>query len=222
MVLSVSSNTYFALQNARKTGIVPRDFVWIRALNTSTDAIETIGLWNGEVPVSVAVIKPSDGTTVTRTYQPMAGLMAVPAIPATMKLEVRSARLTFSSLSPAVINAVLVYNPKNQPIEIHRGLFDPATMNLVDPAWCRFDGLVNRAPVKRAKIGNDGQVQIECQSHSRNLTFGNPAKLSDEFFKRRGGDGSGRYLDIVPKIVWGQEVIVHENDKKPKERFHRP
>lgn len=219
MVISVPSNTYAALQAARTKGIVPRDFVWIAGLNTSTDEIEHIGLWTGDVPVTVQVTRPSDGATVTRTYQGIGARLQVPAIPSSMKLEVRTIRITISGLSEEVINAVLVYNPKQQPIEVHRGLFDPSTMNLVDPAWCRFDAFVNRSPVTRPKAGNDGRVQIEAQSHARNLTMGNPAKLSDEFFKRRGGDGSGRYLDVVPKVVWGQKDIVHESEKKPKQRY---
>jgi hypothetical protein len=219
MVLSVPANTYAALQNARTNGIVPRDFVWIEALNTATDEIEHIGLWNGDVPVTVPVIKPSDGTTVNRVYQGIGARLQVPSIPSSMKLEVRTIRIVVSGLSPEIINAVLVYQPKQRPIEVHRGLFDPATMNIVDPAWCRFDALINRCPVTRPKAGNDGRVQIEAQSHARNLTMGNPAKLSDEFFQRRGGDGSGRYLDVVPKVVWGQEIVVHESHKKPRQHF---
>ena len=221
MVMSVPVNTYNALQNAHLNGVVPRDFVWISALNTTTDLIENIGLWSGSVPVTVNVIQPSDGATVSRVYQGLAGLMAVPSIPMTMKLEVRSIKLTFSNLSLEILNAVLVFNPKNQPIEIHRGLLDPATMNLVDPAECRFDGLINKAPFKRARSGNDGQVILECQSHARTLAKGNPAKLSDEFHKRRSGDRFGRYYDVVPKIVWGQEDVVHEKKQRPRERWIR-
>jgi hypothetical protein len=221
MVMTVPVNTLDALTNASTRGIVPRDFVWIAALNTTTDEIEYIGLWSGNVPVTVDVIRPSDGATVSRVYQGMADLMKVPPIPMSMKLEVRSIKLVFSNLSPEVVNATLVFNPKSQPIQIHRGLLDPATMNLVDPARCRFDGLTNRAPFKRAKAGNDGQVILECQSHARTLAKGNPAKLSDEFSKRRNGDRWGRYLDIVPKIVWGQEDVVHEKKKRPKDKWIR-
>lgn len=220
MVLTVGTNTYAALLQAPTRGIVPRDFVWITAIN-SEGGTERIGVWNGDVPVDVDVIRPDTGATVTRTYQGLAGLMTVPAIPMTMKLEVRSIRLSFSNLTPELINAALVYNPKNQPIEVHRGLFDPATGNLVDPAMCRFDGLINRAPIKRAKAGNDGQIMLECQSHARTLSFGNPAKLSDEFYKRRDGDRFCRYVDVVPKIVWGQKDVVHEHRRHPKQRFFR-
>lgn len=214
MVLTLPVNTYNALANAHINGIVPRDFVWIRARNRQTGAFENIGVWSGKVPVSVQVIRPSDGATVTRTYQGVGSLMQVPPIPMGIKLEVRSVRVSFSNLSQELINAVLAYNAKDQPIQIHRGLLDPATMNLVDPAICRLDGFINKAPYKRAKSGDDGKIILECQSHARTLDRGNPAKLSDEFYKRRGGRLP--YLDVVPKITWGQEDVVHErNGRRP-------
>ncbi len=207
MVLSVESNTLAALLAAPSNGIVTRDFVWMRALDTNTDTMESLGFWNGAEPVTAPVIRPSDGSEVDRDFIGMAGLMQVPSIPMTMKMEVRSIKLVFSNLSPDVINAALVYNAKFQSVQIFRGLFDPATMNLVDPAVCRFDGYTNRIVIKRAKSGNDGQVIVECQSHTRMLTVTNSAKLSDEFFKRRGARQP--YLDVTPKIVWGQKDIVH-------------
>jgi hypothetical protein len=213
MVLTVPVNTYNALQNAHLNGIVPRDFVWIRALNTVTEGFEHIGLWSGNVPVTVNVIRPDNGATESRTYQGAHGLMTVPAIPRSMKLEVRSINLEFSNLSPEIINAVLAYSIRGQVVQIHRGLLDPATMNLVDPAHCRLDGLVAKAPMKRAKAGNDGRIIIVCQPHTRTLSKGNPQKLSDEFYKRRGGRMP--YLDVEPKITWGQEDIIHEK-KRPK------
>lgn len=210
MVLTVPANTLNALANASANGLVVRDFVFIKALNTETDVVEEIGLWSGDVPVTAPVIRPSDGEEEVRVFQGVAGLMQVPAIPMTMKMEVRSIKLTFSNLSPYVINAVMVYNPKSRPIQIHRGVFDPQTMNLVDPAHCRFDGFINRVQIKRAKAGNDGIVSIECQSHARQLAMGKADKFSDEFFKRRGA--RQKHLDVVPNIVWGQKDLVKESN----------
>lgn len=210
MVLTVPVNTYNALGQAEERGIAPRDFVWIKARNADNE-IEDIGIWSGNVPVTAKVIRPRDGAEVTRVYQGIGGLMQVPAVPMTMKLEVRTIQITFSNLSPEIINAVVAYNPKNQPIEIHRGLLDPATMNLVDPALCRFDGRINGAPFKRAKTGNDGFVTLRCQSHAVSLAKGSPAKLSDEWMKRRGGRMP--YFDVVPKITWGQKDMINERNR---------
>lgn len=217
MVLTVPINTYNALANAPVNGIVPRDFVWIRALNTDTGVVEEIGIWNGNVPVSVPVIRPSDGAEIVRIYQGIAGLMQVPSLPMQMKLEVRSVKLEFSNLTPALINAVKVYDPKGRAVQIHRGLLDPSTMNLVDPAICRFDGFTNRAPIRRGKDGGEGKIILECQSHARLLAAGSPDKLSDEFFRRRGGRQP--YLDVVPNVTWGQEDKVKERGRRRRTKW---
>lgn len=217
MVLTVPLNTYNALLDAPARGIVPRYFAWIKALNTQTDEIEEIGLWNGPVPVSVAVIQPGDGATVTRPYQGVAGLMQAPSIPMTMKLEVRTVKLVFSNLTPEIINVVKVYKAKNHPIEIHRGLLDPSTMNLVDPALCIFDGATNRAPIKRGKPDNPGSVTIECQSHARTLAMGSSEKFSAEFLKRRGADYP--WIDAPASVTWGQEDFVKEARRPKKSKW---
>lgn len=217
MVLTVPSNTLAALQNAPANGIVPRDFVSMNALNTATDEIEEIGFWSGNVPVTAPVIQPGDGEEDEREFVGMHKLMQVPAIPMTMKLEVRSIRLVFSNLSPEVINAALVYDAQGRAVQIFRGLLDPQTMNLIDPAVCRFDGFVNRIKIRRASAGNDGLVEVECQSHARTLAVAGAEKFSDEFIKRRGG--RQRWMDIVPKIVWGQEDMIKEKRRSKRGKW---
>jgi len=221
MTLTVSFNTYVALQAARKDGvIIPRDFVWITGKNRSSGVLEQTGLWNGPVAVTVPVIRPSDGAEVNRVYQPMAGRMKIPSIPMGMKLEVRSLTLSFSRLSPAVTNAVRVYDPRMQPIEIHRALLDPVSRKMVDPAHCRWDGLINRAPVTRAKADDDGMVEIETVSHARWLTMASGDKMDAHFFEGRG-DQAGKYISTIWRvpIPWGQSTIVHPDNKRPKEKF---
>ena len=89
-------------------------------------------------------------------------------------------------------------------------------MNLVDPALCRLDGLVSKAPIRRAKSGNEGRIILVCQPHSRTLAKGKADRLSDEWYKRRGGRMP--FLDVVPKISWGQKDVINEKGgrRKPK------
>lgn len=218
MVLSVSSLTLTALQNARTKGLWVRDYVWFTGKNRDTDALEHVGICSEGVAVTVNVKRPSDGGTEARDYQPGSGLMKIPPIAASMSFEERRLRLTFSRLSPAIINAVRVYNVKGQPIEIHRGFYDPDTMRLVDSAHCRFDGYVRTVRIKKARVGNDGAVTIEIVGHGASLKS-NPAKLSAGFFRRRGGDSGGAHLMATPKIVWGQKVVVHEKKGRRRPKF---
>lgn len=219
MVLTVGTNTQNALIDAPARGIVPRDFVTINALNVGTAEIEQIGLWSGVATVNAPVIRPSDGDEESRVFHGASGLMQIPPIPMAMKLDVRTLRLVFSNLSPAVLNATLVYNPKGRVVQVHRGLLDPSTMNLVDPAVCRFDGYVNRVTIKQAKAGNDGQVILECQSHARELAMASAEKFSNQFFKRRGAEQP--YLNVSYNVVWGQEDKVHEKRSRKDGKWIR-
>ena len=229
MVLSVSLNTYAALQDARVSGIIiRRDFIWITALNEATEAMEHIGLWSGRYPITVPVIEPSTRDVVNRVYQPMAGRMNIPPIPMEMSLKVRALELTFSSLSPAAINAIRVFNPRQQPIEIHRGLLDKVSRKLVDPAHVRWDGLVNQAPIDNGTVGldgkanNDGQVRLQTVCHARWLTMASGDKMDAHFFQRRG-DHAGDHISTIWRvpIPWGADQVRHEHEKRPKERFFR-
>lgn len=229
MVLSVSLNTYAALQNSRKGGvIIKRDFVWITAKNRDTGDLEHIGLWSGSLPITVPVERPDTGEIVNRTYQPIGDRMKIPAIPMEMSLKVRSLTINFSRLSPAVMNAVRVFDARKQPIEIHRGVLDKDSRQLVDPAHCRWDGLINKAPSDRGTIGNDGKprddgwVNLETVSHSRWLTMASGDKMDAHFFESRG-DQAGKYISTIWRVPmpWGADRVIHSHEKRPKEHFFR-
>lgn len=219
MVQTIPIEIYAALQNAAQKPLVIRDAIWFKGRNKETGALETVGIWTGAVATTLDVIRPDTGAIANRVYQPNVGEMKIPAIPRSMKFEDRRIRLSFSRLDPRITNAVLVYDVKDEPVEIHRLFFDRDTMLQIGSGICRFDGFVRTARVKRAKAGSDGRVEIEAVGHTASLRP-NPEKLSAEFFdRRRPGDHSGQYLNKTPKIVWGQEVVVHERKKQPRERF---
>lgn len=213
MVILVPSNTYAALRAARTRGLIVRDFVWFKARNRSTDALETVGISSEAVALTIDVTKPDTGTVTNRVYQPGAGLMSIPPIPSTLKLEERRLRLTFSRLSPAIINAVKVFDVKGEPVEIHRTFFDPDSRLQVDPAHCRFDGFVRSVRIKKAKAGDDGAIYVDIVDHSASLRV-NPVKISKAHFKARSGDRGGDHIDAEPRIVWGQKQKVHERKRR--------
>jgi hypothetical protein len=227
----VGTNTLTAFQNARQDGLIMRDLVWIKAKNRSTGVIEEIGLWAGKVPTVVPVIDPETGASTgsARTYQPL-GQLVVPSIPAGMALEVRTIRLKISRLSPAVLDAIRLYDARMAVIEIHRGIFDLDTGQIVDPAMCRFSGYINAAPInvpkeeKGGKVG-EGGIELECVSRSRILTRTSGLLFSMEMLKKRAGDLFGTYLDVAGawRIWWGQDekAIKDNTNERPKEHFFK-
>lgn len=223
MTKDLGINTSVALQNARITGLVIRDFVSVYGKDRSTGAHSWLCLWSGEVPVDADIIDPHDGSTISRTFQHGA-LVSLPSIPAGLETEVRTIRVRLSKLSPAALNIIRTYDAKMAPIQIHRGVFDLESHRLVDPALCRFDGYINNAPIKTPKVGGDGYIEAECVSRSRILTKTSGKLFSDEVLQERSGDRFGQYLDTAAdwRIWWGQEEsIIAPKKDKPKERFFR-
>ncbi|MDO6967018.1 hypothetical protein [Rhizobium alvei] len=111
MVLSVSTNTYAALQAARSTGIIiPRYFIWLTGINKLTSVKETIGIWTGQTAMTVPVIRPDTGAVVNRVYHGIGDRIKIPSIPMEMSLKVRKVSIPVSSLNSAMINAARAYN----------------------------------------------------------------------------------------------------------------
>jgi hypothetical protein len=224
MTKSLPLNTITALGLGRTKGLVIRDFVTIRAKDRTTGDIEELCLWNGFVPITAPVTKPSDGSSDSRVFQAAGTLLSVQSIPAGMQTEVRTIRVRLSKLSPVALNIIRTYDAKMAPIEIHRGLFDTESHQLVDPALCRFDGYINNAPIKTPKAGSEGYIEVECVSRSRILTRTSGMLFSMETLKRRSSDLFGKYLDVSGawRIWWGQEEKELGTKKnRPKERFMR-
>jgi len=223
MVKVLATNTTAALQNAPTLGLVVRDFVTIWPKTRDTGDVDQFGLWTDIAPLTVNVIKPSDGSTVARDFVGAGSLLDIQSIPSTMALEVRTIRVKLSKLSPSILEVFRTYDARLAPIQIHRGIFDPSTRQLVDPATCRFDGFVNNAPIRTPKTGSSGDVTVECTSFSRILTRTSGQKFSDAMISQRSGDGFGKYTDVAGnfRIWWGQDQTVISTPQRAKDRFHR-
>jgi hypothetical protein len=225
MVKQLQTNTYVLLQNAADNGGSYRDFIWISGKNRSTGATESLGLWNGWVPVTADVVNPKTGETVSRVYQAGGGLIGLPEIPATLQTEVRSIRVQISHLSEAAMNAIRLYNAQMAEVQIHRGVFDPSTGAIADPALCRFFGYVNHAPIPTPASGEEGAIELECVSASRLMTRKSGKLTSPELFKERykssgATDMFGKYLDVAGawRVWWGQseEAVGKKSTKVEK------
>jgi len=219
------TNTLNALQNARMAGLVVRDFVYIRARRRDNpNETEALGLWNGKNPVSVEVRNPQTGSIETRNYTGLE-VLSVPPIPATKQLEVRTIRLRFSNLSEEMLNAIRLYDPRMAEIEIHRGIMDPNTYQMLDPAYCRFFGFINRSPITTGKADGEGSILLECVSNARMLTKTSGRKFSHQELKKRSNDQFGKYLDVAGawRIWWGQPEKIGEKkeSEKIKQRWFR-
>lgn len=205
----LDANTIAAISS--REGIAPVRFLWIKAKNRETGALETAGFWNGWETTDVQVLDPDTRLPVTRTYHP-GSVIEWPAVPLETGLVVRTIRFKLSQINAAVQLAIRGYDPKHAPVEYHIGFLDTNTKLMVAPAWPIFGGKVNGSPITTPAAGGEGGIELACVSDSRELTRTNPLKRSDEMQRRRTVDGVEdrirKYADVaggwLQNVHWGE------------------
>jgi hypothetical protein len=197
---SISPENQAALAARR---LVARDFLWFEARNRSTGATETVGFWSDIENVTAFVINPRTGTPVSRSFYGAGGLIRIDDIPSVSVLQVQDVVIHMDQLDEMVQQAVRLYDLKQAHVEIHRGLLDPVSRQLVSPAIVRFVGFVNTVEITTPAENQNGGVDITCVSHTQEMIRANPATRSHEDQKLRGGDNF--FIDAAVVGDWDFE-----------------
>lgn len=206
MSRTVDSATYAAVVAAPESGLKERNLVTVFARELDGSGEVQFAFWNDLDTVSLPVIDGRTGATVSRNFVGDGALLGMDRIPLTSDLTIRTVRVQFSQIHATVQDMVRGHDIRSARIEIHRLLFNPQTGAVIAPGIPHFVGKVNKAPISTPRIGDEGSIDIESVSTTRELTRTNPAKKSDETQKRRGGDRSRRYIgNANVKIWWGTE-----------------
>lgn len=188
--------------------LVQRFFLWLTAKDRATGNPVTIGLWSDVGDVSAEVLDGQTGAAVTRNYIGSGGLIGIDAIPLVNDVTVRNVQVTTSALASAAQEALQQYDPDQAPAEIHYGLLDPNTRNLVGPAECIFVGFIDSIEFTIAKEGGDSQAVITLASQTAETTRMNPDVRSDASQQVRApGDTFYEYTAVVGDwtIFWGKK-----------------
>lgn len=186
-------------------GLVVRNFLYVHA-KTSAGVAAPFGFWSGEGAVSVNVIDAQTRLTVSRTYQGTGAILDWPQIVGQMGLDVRTAEVVLSPLHVEVENMVRGHVVKHAIAEMHRGLFDINTGQIVSAPYPEFLGKVNGAPIETPAAGGEASVRLRLVSTVEELTRTNTAKKSDESQKLRSNDRFRRYSGVAGTINlwWGE------------------
>lgn len=176
MTRSVSAENYAALQARR---LVARDFLWLTVKDRTTGAPVVDGYWSDVGTYSADVVDPETGGTTNRQYFGSGTLIQISDVPVVSNLTVQNISITLSQVADRVNDLVRTYECKQGRVELHRGLFDPQTRELVSPAVPRFVGYIDTVDIKTPKEGDDGGVVITCTSHTQELTRANSDTRSD-------------------------------------------
>ena len=201
----ISAANITALQNRI---LMPRDFIWFVVRDRTTGAAVTDGYWSDIGEISAQYVDPDTGGVGTRTWVGAGSLISISDIPLVSSLTVQNITVTLSQVADRVNNLVRGFDCKQGRVEIYRGLFDPATRQMVAPAEPRFIGTIDEAPITTPAEGEDGDVTLTCTSNTQELTRTNPDTRSDASQKLRNiNDGFFNDVSVVGtwQQFWGQE-----------------
>ncbi|MCK1676651.1 hypothetical protein [Bradyrhizobium sp. 150] len=185
MTRSIATDNYTAL-SARK--LISRDFVWFIVRDLVTGNPVTDGYWSDVGTISADVIDPETGSTVTRSFVGASSLISISDVPVVSNLTVQTVSITLAQVASRVNDLIRGYDCKQGKVQVFRGLFDASTRVMVAPAFPRFAGTIDEAPVTTPKEGEAGDVTLTCTGNTQELTRSNSDTRSDASQKLRDPD----------------------------------
>lgn len=215
MTRSLSSENYAALQTRN---LVARDFIWFVVRDRSDGSPVTDGYWSDLGSITADVVDPETGGTQSREFFGADGLISISDIPLVSTLTVQHVTVTLSQVSDRINDLVRTYDCKQGQVQIFRGMFDPLTREMVGPAFPRFVGFIDEAPIKTPKEGGIGDVTLTCTSHTQEMTRANSDTRSDASQKLRSAtDNFFQDAAVVGTWAqfWGREGGPIRTDKGP-------
>lgn len=204
MALPIDQNTYNALKSRR---VKARDFVWFTVRNRSTGAKHSEGFWNGNHSVDAQVTDIITGNDVVRTFRATSDASTIGDVARTDGLTAESVTIDLPSLDQRVRDLLLGYDPKFAPVQIHRGVFDRDTGNLIGPCFPRFFGEIDDITITTPAVGSVGNVRVTVKNANQEMLKGVYVKKADSEQQRRGGDRFYLNASVVAEIpiFWGRE-----------------
>lgn len=200
MTLSLSAENFAALQAGQ---LIARDFVWFVVRDRETGNPVTDGYWSGVGNIDADVIDPDTGSTVTRTFAGARSLIAISDVPRVSNLTVKNVTIKLAQVADRVNILVRGYDCKQGKVQIFRGLFDPSSHVLVAPAFPRFAGTIDSAPITTPPAGQTGDVKLTCTGNTIELTRSNPDTRSDASQRLRLATDNF-YQDTATVSEWQQ------------------
>lgn len=189
--------------NGTRNGQDRHTLVWLTARNRETGAAESIGFWTGQDDRNFVI-----GGQV-RTYLGAGAALGVDDIPGGVGLDVRyvTAKL---GVVPEVADALLGFDPKLGPVEVHTVVFSLETGNLVADPRRIFKGRINETPVRLGGEGGDALFEVAMASSARDLTLTLPLFRSDAETRRRNANDRFRQhvsTSGLRQVAWGERQV---------------
>lgn len=186
--------------------IIERRFVWFTVRDRSDGSLVSEGYWNDVGDITTDVIDAATGATLQRVYQGSGGLMEVDPIPRAMRLQVREIDIRLSQVDDRINDLVRAYDASRAPVEVHVGLFNTETRELVAPIEPEFVGFIDRLPIETGAEGEEGSIIAKCVAQMREATRRSTATRSDADQRlRNAGDAFFQDVGTIAEfpVFWG-------------------
>ena len=200
MTRALSTENNDALQSRR---LEARDFVWFIVRDRDDGSPVTDGYWSDVGSVTTEVVNPETGGTEERTFADAFGLIQISDIALVSTLTVQQVTIVLSQVSDRINELVRTYDCKQGQVQVFRGLYDPDTHELVGPAFPRFVGFIDEAPITTLREGENGDVTLTCTSHTQELTRANTDTRSDASQRLRSATDNF-FADAAVVGTWQQ------------------
>jgi hypothetical protein len=198
-----------ALSDANTTALaagrlIARDFVRFVVRDRDTgDPVED-SYWSDIYAITADVIDPDSGATVSYDFAPGGGLISISDIQLVSNLTVKPVQIKLAQVSDQVNTLLRGYDCKQGAVYVWRGLFDPSTRALVAPAFPRFRGTIDQAPVTTPKQSDpSGDVTLTCTANTQELTRSNSDTSCDASQRLRSATDDF-FADAAVVSTWQQ------------------
>lgn len=201
MTRSISAENKAALEAGQ---LVERDFIWFVVREFDTGNPVTDGYWSDIGTRTFAVVDPETGGAQDREFFGADGLIEISDIPHVSTLAVQQITIKLSQVSDRVNDLLRTFDCKQGRVEVYRGLFDPQTHELVDPAYCVFVGFIDEAPIDTPAENEAGDVTLTCTSHTQEITRTNSDTRSDASQRLRSSTDNffANVATVKDQLIW--------------------
>lgn len=199
--------------------LIIRDYAWFVARSRDTGGPVTEGIWSGVENVSAPILDVDTGTTIYRDFYGVGTLVSISPLAMVANLTAQSCTIKASQIHTEIERIVRDYDLQQARVELFRGLFDPATHQLVTAAVPIFVGFVDKVETLIPKEGEAGAVSISCKSHMQEITRASAETRSDAYQRlRNANDAFFVDADTVSdwEHFWGSERGKVDTQKKRK------
>lgn len=186
-MLSLSTNNAAELV---KRGVVIRDLIWFEVRSRSDGSTVTEGYWSDIGEAGLNVIDPDTGSGVARTFKGAGQLVKIEAIPRVSNLSITKVDVSISGIQNG-FDLIRNYDAKQARVTIWRSFFSKGMVQ-VDPAFVKFDGYLDEAPVPIGPKGQVNAIELVVSSHTQELQRTNHATRSDQFQRNRSATDTFR------------------------------